>query len=470
MGRPGTAGSATGFESSVKILLISPVVDVERRTELAIPQLGLYILEGLTPPEHEVRIVEEEAEAVNLDFECDLVGISCMTANAPRAYALAQEFRNRGRTVVMGGVHPTILPDEALRYADCVVIGEAEGVWEALLEDFQNRRLQRKYHNPAPDLTKYVPKNFSRMTRKRPFNVIPIMTSRGCPYSCDFCCVSDLFGKKTRHVPVENAVRDIRESGGRNFIFLDDNIIADPKYAKELFRAIKPLRIRWVGQASISLLVRDDELLQLAAESGCKDLFIGLETVDEAQLLTMRKAIAKIEHLEAALEKIKRMGILVHASVIFGFDSDTRDVFDDTVRFLKRNKVSTVSFNVLTPYPGTVTCENLKNEDRLLTTDWKYYDHSTVVFKPRGMTPFELQLGTFEAGKKFYAVTSVLWRLLGNLHSPLIYLATNYGQMKQIKVEAKRIARLRSELFREDQEPQDTGRVSLSSAAGAGDE
>ncbi|MCH7658123.1 MAG: B12-binding domain-containing radical SAM protein [Bacteroidetes bacterium] len=433
----------------MKILIISPTVDAEKRTNkgLRIPQLALYLLEGLTPPEHEVKIIEEETDHVDLDQECNLVAISCMTANAPRAYELCQEFKKRGKTVVLGGVHPTILPDEALQHADSVVVGEAEGVWETLLKDFQNNNLKRKYHNPIPDLEKYIPKDFSKITKKVLFNLIPIMTTRGCPYNCDFCCVTNLFGKKIRHVPIKNIVRDIKESGAKNFIFLDDNIIGHPKYAKALFKAIKPYKIKWVGQASVSLLARDKKLMQLAAESGCKALFFGIESVSEQQLQTMRKAINKIEHLETALKKIKKMGILIHASMVFGFDNDTKEIFNETVRFLIRNRVSTVSFNILTPYPGTKVHEDLKNENRLTTTDWRYYDHNTVVFKPKNMTPYELQIGKINARKKFYSVSSVLYRVLGNLYSPVIYFAMNYGHMKQVKVEEKRIAKLKSELF-----------------------
>lgn len=433
----------------MKILIISPTVDAEKRTNkgLRIPQLALYLLEGLTPPEHEVKIIEEETDHVDLDQECNLVAISCMTANAPRAYELCQEFKKRGKTVVLGGVHPTILPDEALQHADSVVVGEAEGVWETLLKDFQNNNLKRKYHNPIPDLEKYIPKDFSKITKKVLFNLIPIMTTRGCPYNCDFCCVTNLFGKKIRHVPIKNIVRDIKESGAKNFIFLDDNIIGHPKYAKALFKAIKPYKIKWVGQASVSLLARDKKLMQLAAESGCKALFFGIESVSEQQLQTMRKAINKIEHLETALKKIKKMGILIHASMVFGFDNDTKEIFNETVRFLIRNRVSTVSFNILTPYPGTKVHEDLKNENRLTTTDWRYYDHNTVVFKPKNMTPYELQIGKINARKKFYSLSSVLYRVLGNLYSPVIYFAMNYGHMKQVKVEEKRIAKLKSELF-----------------------
>jgi radical SAM superfamily enzyme YgiQ (UPF0313 family) len=433
----------------MKILLISPATDTEKRTNkgLMMPQLSLYILEGLTPPEHEVKIIEEEISEVNLDEDCDLIGISCMTANAPHAYELCSEFRKRGKTVVLGGVHPTILPDEALEHADSVVVGEAEGVWENLLHDFQNGGLQRKYHNPVPDLEKYIPKDFRKILKKRLFNLIPIMTSRGCPYNCDFCCVTNLFGKKIRHVPVENVVRDIKESGAKNFMFLDDNIIGHPKYAKALFRALKPLKIKWVGQASISLLVNDDELIQLAADSGCKALFMGIESVSVEQMKTMRKAIKEIDHLESAIKKIKKMGILIHASMVFGFDNDRLETFKETVQFLKKNKVSTVSFNVLTPYPGTKVYDEMKACNRLTTDNWRYYDHNTVVFKPQHMTPLELQISKVKARKEFYNLRSVLKRLTGNLYSPLIYIATNYGHMKQVKVEARRIEKLKTELF-----------------------
>jgi radical SAM superfamily enzyme YgiQ (UPF0313 family) len=433
----------------MKILLISPTIDADKRTNksLMMPQLALYILEGLTPREHEVRIVEEEIDDIDFDQDTDLVGISCMTANAPRAYELCQEFKKRGRTVVLGGVHPTILPDEAMQYADSVVIGEAEGVWETLLNDFQLNKLKSKYHNPLPDLGKYVHKDFKKILKKRLFSLFPIMTTRGCPYHCDFCCVTNLFGKKIRHVPVENVVRDIQESGAKNFMFLDDNIIGHARYAKELFRAIKPLKIKWVGQASISLLVGDDELMQLAAESGCKALFFGIESVSTEQLLHLRKAIKEVEQLENALKKIKKMGILIHASMVFGFDNDTKETFNDTVRFLIKNKVSSVSFNILTPYPGTKTYDDLKKENRLISTDWRHYNHNTVVFKPKNMTPYELQVGKIKARKLFYSMPSILLRFLGNLYSPIIYLATNYGHMKQVRVEAKTLVKLRSSLF-----------------------
>lgn len=434
-------------DRSMKVLLISPSIapDIKTPKGLMIPQLALHILEGLTPPEYEVKTVEEEIEGINLDADADLVGISCMTANAPRAYHLAKEFKKRGKKVVLGGVHPTLLPNEALGYADSVVVGEAEGVWEKVLEDFREGTLQRIYHHPKPSLDRYIPLKFRKLTKKRLFNIIPIMTTRGCPYDCEFCCVSNIFGKEIRHYPVSNVVRDIEESRGKTYIFLDDNIIGKPHYAKELFKAITPYKIKWVGQASISF-VHDVELMKLAADSGCTALFFGLESVAESQLKTMRKSIKEIKGIEDAIKRVKDFGIHFHASMVFGFDGDTREIFPETLDFLERNKIGTASFNILTPYPGTRIYEQLKKEGRLLTTDWKYYDHSTVVFQPKNMSPYELQTGEIRTKREFTKIASILRRLPGNLSHPLLYLALNWGSRKNVKTDTKRLPQLVSEI------------------------
>lgn len=432
----------------MKILLISPCADPEVETPkgLMIPQLALHILEGLTPPKHQVKLIEEENDVLDLNEDCDLVGISCMTSNAPRAYHLAQEFKKRGKTVVFGGVHPTILPEEAQQYGDSVVIGEAEGVWEQVLEDFQNGGLERKYHHPKPSLERHIPKKYGKPNQKKTFHVIPIMTTRGCPYNCEFCCVGDLYGKQIRHVPVGNVIRDIKESQGKAFIFLDDNIIGQPKYAKELFRAIKPLNIKWVGQASVSF-VHDLDLMKLAADSGCKALFFGVESVSEAQLKTMRKSIKEIYKIEEAIEKVKDLGINFHASMVFGFDNDTRAVFSDTLEFLQRNKVSSATINILTPYPGTRIYEQLKREGRLLTTNWKHYDHNTVAFRPKNMSPDELQAGAIWVKKEFTKMSSILRRLPTNLSHPLLYLSMNMALRKVVGLETIKFPGLIPEIF-----------------------
>lgn len=431
----------------MKILLISPCIDPETRTPkgIMIPQLSLHILYGLTPTEYSVKIIEEELENINFDDECDLIGISCMTANAPRAYFIAQQFRKRGKKVVLGGVHPTILPDEALNYADSVVIGEAEGVWEQLLEDFKNGELKRTYQVKNPSLERYIYTKSKNSGRKRLFSIIPIMTTRGCPYNCEFCCVHDLFGKSLRHAPVKNVVRDVEESDGKIFMFLDDNIIGNPKYAKELFTAIKPLNIKWAGQASISFS-KNIELMKLAKESGCGALFFGLETVSKNQMKEMRKSIKDINELEEAIKRIKEMGIHFHASMVFGFDNDTKDIFYETLQFLNKNKIGTASFNILTPYPGTKLYDRLKRENRIVTEDWKYYDHNTVVFKPKMLTPKELHEGRIWIKKEFTKISSILRRLPDNLSHPLLHLALNKGARKSTKDEINNLSKMNNKL------------------------
>ncbi len=419
----------------MKLLLVSPCRDENIRfaRSLRIPQIALNIIASLTPLHYDIKILEEEIEEVDLDEECDIVGISTMTSNAPRAYRMAQEFKKRGRTVVMGGVHPTVLPEEAIHYSDSVVIGEAEDTWSTLLNDFEHGNLQRFYKSSHPDVSHYPLPN-RELTPKSSglFNVMPIVTTRGCPYDCDFCAVPKFFGRKLRSLPVEKVVCDIKASKGKIFLFLDDNIIGRPKYAKELFKALEPLKIRWVGQASMSF-VKDTELMRLAAKSGCSVLFFGLESVSTEALKRMGKSIKQLEANEDAIKKIKDYGIVFHASMVFGFDEEDKSIFAETLEFLVRNKISTVSFNVLTPYPGTRIYDRLKKEGRLLTEDWKYYDHNSVVFKPKNMTPRELMEGHLWTRKHFYSLGSIAKRFNGALSHPLLYTAMNFGYRKSIK-------------------------------------
>ena len=432
----------------MKILLITPVKNpnVKKPRGIMMPQLALNLLEGLTPPEHEVTLVEEEIEDIDLEASCDLVGISSMTSNAPRAYYLADEFRKRGKKVVLGGVHPTILPDEALDHADSVVVGEAEGVWRDLLEDFKGGRLKKKYHKPHPSLDEYVRIKHRTGVKKRMFNVVPVMTTRGCPYNCEFCCVHDLYGKKVRHIPVENVVRDIVDSEGKQFMFLDDNIIGDKRYARELFSALKPLNIKWGGQASISF-VQDTEFMKMASDSGCKGLFFGLESVSKSQMQAMRKSLKEIGEVEDAIKKVMSFGIFFHASMIFGFDDDTTDIFPETLDFLNKNNIGSASLNILTPYPGTQTYRKFRDQGRLISHDWAYYDHNTVVYRPKNMSPIELQAGRLWAVSEFTKMSASMKRLLHNTSHPLLHMGINMGSRKSINNEIRNFPQLASRLY-----------------------
>jgi radical SAM superfamily enzyme YgiQ (UPF0313 family) len=433
----------------LKILLISPLKNegIKKPRGVRIPEMALLLIAGLTPDKHDVTIIEEEFDDVSFDKECDLVGISCMTANAPRAYYFAEEFKKRGKKVVLGGIHPSILPREAIQFADSVVVGEAEGVWQGLLEDCERGKLKSFYHKDSPSLDTYVHIKQRNGEKRARFNLNPVITTRGCPYNCEFCCVCDIYGKKIRHIPVEHVVKDIADSERKFFIFLDDNIIGDPRYARELFTAIRPLRIKWIGQASITF-INNEELIKLAVESGCKGLFFGLETVSKSHLKRLRKSLKEIDKVEEAIKRFKGYGIYFHPSLIFGFDDDTKDVFKETLDFLNRNNISSASLNILTPYPGTKIYNTFKKEGRLLTHDWRYYDHGTAVFNPKNMTARELQEGRLWAKKEFTKISSVLKRLPYHLDNPIYHLALNLGAHITIRNEIKLLPELASTIYR----------------------
>lgn len=405
----------------MRILLVSPCKDpeIKRPRNIVLPQLALPLIEGLTPPGHEVRIVVEDYERLDLDAGCDLVGISCMTANAARAYALATEFRNRGRLVVIGGVHPTMMPEEALRYADSVVIGEAEDVWEDVVRDASNNNLQRRYHTSMPSLDRYVPIRHRRV-KGSAFNLVPIMTTRGCPYNCDFCSVHSVFGRKLRHHPIENVMHAIKDANAHRILFLDDNIAGNRKYAQDLFTQLRPLGIKWFGQASISI-ADDRELVKLAADSGCIGLLVGLESVSAAERERLSKLTNDSQKLEKAIRTIRDVGIQFHPSFIFGFDHDNKDVFENTLEFLTKNKIGTADFFALTPYPGTEIYRKFEADGRLLTREWTKYDTISAVYRPMNLTAEELQTGLAWTKYQFTKLSAILKRLPQNLAHPLAF-------------------------------------------------
>jgi len=391
------------------------------------PELTLPVLAALTPPDIEVIVTEEEIEDVTYKDRVELVGISYMTPLAPRAYEIADEYRRRGAKVVLGGIHASALPEEAGLHADAVVIGEAENVWAPLIEDHRANRLKPVYraaemsdlHNlpiPRRDLLK------QGMT----FSPYSIQTTRGCPFGCHFCSVTKFFGGTFRYRPVEDVVREIEKSEKRNWIFVDDNIVGNAAYAAELFRALIPLKIRWVGQ-SVLHLAKNKELLDLAAKSGCLGLFIGFESLNELSLQSVNKGVNKVKDYEENARKLHDQGILILASFMFGFDHDDKSVFEKTVEFLIRNKFVAASLPILIPYPGTKLFEKFEEEGRILTRDWSKYDYGNVVFRPKLMEPEALAEGASWAAREFYSRSSIVSRFAYNWRHPLVALVLNAG-------------------------------------------
>jgi radical SAM superfamily enzyme YgiQ (UPF0313 family) len=404
----------------LRLLLIQPSQILEggrifKANKLMFPRLSLPVLASLTPSDTEVQIVDEHFENVPFDSPADLVGISFMTPQAPRAYQIGDEYRTRGKAVVMGGVHASELPEEALQHSDAVVVGEAEGVWARVLEDFKSGSMKRIYRSPGfPGLSGLPPPRYDLLKKDkyRLFRInFPIQAGRGCPFRCEFCSVTRFFGGQIRFRPVKEVVQEIRQGSLKKIFFVDDNIVGNPAYARDLFRALIPLRVRWVGQASLNL-AKDEELLGLAKKSGCAVLFIGIESLSSESLREIGKNFFRAEELQESLQKIQSYGITVRTSIVFGFDRDDKDVFKRTVDFLIRNRIVYADFFILTPLPGTPLRARMEKENRIFSNDWSEYDSLRTVFRPKLMSPEQLNKGLWEAYQNFYSVGNILKRVL----------------------------------------------------------
>ena len=418
----------------MKIALIAPVKGESTKTRdiIRFPMISLLYIAALTPREHQLTIVEEEVEPVNFDMDCDLVAITCMTATAKKAYRISEEFRSRGKKVVLGGIHPTVLPQEAKLHCDAVITGEAEPVWGQLLDDFSRGALKEYYDGGlTPDLgTSPLPRR-DLIKYTSPLKLEPIVTSRGCPYNCSFCSVWKFFGRKIRHVPVERVMQDIENSKTNKFMFLDDNIVGNPTYATELFNALKERNITWVGQASISFS-KNEALLRLAYDSGCRGLFFGVESVSEEKIKRMSKSMRSQAETIDAIKRIQGTGILFHASLVFGFDDDDESVFDETLEFLFKTRIPSATFNILTPYPGTDVFDQFKSEHRLITEDWDFYDHCTVTYLPKNMSVDRLYEGYQYVIDNFYTFGSILQRFPANIKRAFLYTVINAGMKNSL--------------------------------------
>jgi radical SAM superfamily enzyme YgiQ (UPF0313 family) len=392
---------------------------------LRMPELTLPVLAALTPPDIEVIVTEEEIEDVTYKSQVELVGISYMTPLAQRAYEIADEYRRRGAKVVLGGIHASALPEEASPHADAVVIGEAETVWAPLIEDFRANRLKPIYQAAElSDLRSLPIPRRDLQKQGMTFSPYSIQTTRGCPFGCHFCSVTKFFGGTFRYRPVEDIVREIESSEKNIWIFVDDNIIGNPAYAAQLFRALIPLKIKWVGQSALHL-AKNKELLELAAKSGCLGLFIGFESLNEQSLQSVNKTVNKVKEYGESATKLHDHGILVLASFVFGFDHDDKSIFEKTLEFLVKAKFVAASLPILVPYPGTKIYQRFEEEGRILTRDWSKYDYGQVVFKPKLMEPEVLAEGARWVAAEFYSRASIFSRFSYNLRHPLVSLVLN---------------------------------------------
>lgn len=420
---------------SWNIVLISPKGPLYRhrggvwKKSLRYQPLTLTTLASLIPPDlpHEVALFDEGIADVPLDVEADLVGITVITGTAVRAYELADHYRARGITVVLGGPHVTLVPDDAQPHADAVVVGYAEDTWPQLLRDFAAGALQPRY-DQAPGL-ELGGRPFPRrdLLPGRHFLTTNVFeATRGCVHSCDFCIVPTAWGLRPYQKPVADVVADIRQYGARKLIFVDLNLIADREYARALFTALVPLRLQWYGLATV-LLADDEELLALAERSGCRGLLMGLESMSRANLRDSRKGFNSPERYAHVVERLHAHGIALQGCFVFGLDEDGPGVFLETARFAVEAAIDLPRFAVVTPFPGTPLFRRLEAEGRILTRNWELYDAQHVVFQPRRMSVQELQDGIEAAWKHAYSVPNI-WRRIRRSPAPwTARIGTNLG-------------------------------------------
>jgi len=373
---------------------------------------SLYVAASVPPP-IETRIVDEDVEPLDPDCEADLVGISFMTYNAPRAYEIADAYRQKGKTVIVGGYHPSLVPEEAGLHADAVCIGEAEANVPQMMRDFLGGSLKKYYSGSLADL-RGMPVPDRRLIRQRAYAPVDtVQATRGCPNRCSFCSVTSFFHNNCRVRPVDEVIDEIAPLG--NYIlFMDDNITANRDYAKELVARLAPLQKHWVSQSCVEIAY-DEELLELAVHSGCRGLFIGLESLSDESLQGWNKHQNRARDYEWAIHRLHVAGISVCPGIVFGHDSDTPEVFAKTLDFLLRCNVEVLQATILTPFPGTPLYQDMLEQGRITDNNWAHYDFSHVVFDPRGMSFEQLARGHSWVLQKFYARTAIARRVVRSL-------------------------------------------------------
>src|SRR3977135_2770650 len=380
---------ARSFMRTRIIHLINPKTDslttrpIYLNRALYSPLAGLLAVAASIPrDQYEVVLTDENIETIDFDLKADLVGISAMTSYVNRGYEIADQFRSQGVPVVMGGVHPSFMPQEALKHCDAVVIGEVELVIDRLLDDLEQGSMRGTYRADKLHPMAGMPMpRYDLLKKHRYVNRTFVQTSRGCHHGCTFCSEPLMNGLKFRYRPVDEVIHEIENCGARTISINDADFFGTPERPKEVMRALRGRGIQW--QAGVtSKLAQDDRMLELAAESGCTMLSIGFESISRETLKSVHKHVNRPENFMALVEKVHSYGIMVFGLFMFGFDSDNTSVFDETVELNISAKYSTRTASELRDWPGTLTWYDLKKANRIVSFDWTMYDQGHVVYRP----------------------------------------------------------------------------------------
>lgn len=388
--------------------------------------LTMPTLAGLIPAniKAEIKIVDEMVESLDESIEVDLVGISAITPTANKAYEIADKFRKRGVPVVLGGIHPTLMPEESILHANSVIIGYAEKSWPQLLEDFEKGKMKKFYCQsdsfslnnislPRRDLTKQS----AYMTNNT------LEATRGCPNKCEFCIFQGFKINKYYKKPIDEVLYEVSQIKGKSMVFLDANLIGEKDYAKELFRRMIPFKKWWIGAVTVEL-TKDKELFDLIVRSGCKGVLIGFESLSQQTLDKINKSFNSVQEYKEIVKELHSHGIAIHGSFVFGFEDDTPKTFQDVLEFVNEAKIDFPQYTLYTPFPGTPVYNKLKKEGRIITNNWSLYNGQNCVFKPNRITPHDLEKGLQWIQRQTYSLNYILKRVNSKpyLLKPIILL------------------------------------------------
>lgn len=376
------------------------------------PIITLPHIAAITPKKHHVKIINENYEDIDFDYNADLIGITTYTMTAPRVYEISDEFRSRGKKVVLGGYHATALPEEAKQHSDSVILGMAEANWPELLEDFENGKLKPIYpRNTNFDMAE-IPPLRRDLIKHNPL-MGAVQSTRGCSNKCEFCAIASFCHHGVKQRPIKNVIEEIKQMPNKIFVFHDPHLTINRKYAQEIFKELIKNKIKksWVANGTVNVLGKvNDEFLSLAYKSGCVEWFVGFESVSQEALNGIKKTHNKVEDFKKMIKRLHDHNMTVQGGIIFGFDEDKIDVFETTLEKMNELEIDVVEVNILTPYPGTPLFNRMDKEGRILTKDWSKYNQVDVVFQPKNMTVEELREGARKVAKEYYSIKNIIVR------------------------------------------------------------
>lgn len=421
-----------------KILMITPenreINEFRRKqfnnfTQITMPYLAGFIDET----KYAIILIDEYNQKIPFDDGLDLVAITVNTPNASHCYNIADRFRHKGSKVVFGGPHSTLLPEESIKFCDYIIIGEAEEIWPQFLDDFYEDRARQIYKAERETSLYDIPIHRRDLIKGRFLTSGAVFATRGCPYQCRYCNLKQIYFNSFRTRPIKQVIEDIKSIGSKYFVFWDDNFLGDKEYAKELMKELSGLNKKWAAQVTLEAC-EDEELLRLAKKSGCIYLFVGLESFSDTSLSSVNKSINRVDKYKMIIDLIHNNGISVQAGIIFGFDTDTKDVFEKTLEACNNLGIDGVTASILTPLPKTPIYDQLRSENRLISTDWSYYNGKTrVSYNPKNMTAKELFDGYMWFRKEFYSMRSIFKRLKVSRTNIIYNLIMNIGYKISIK-------------------------------------